>query len=89
MGDRRAGDAGEEIVVRAGVGGRWKSRRRAMLSIGVGARRGELGPVTRLAVAKLRISYAGARLGPGLLTALRILATPRRATAHGPCRQLR
>jgi hypothetical protein len=78
--------AGEEIVVRACVGGGGKSRSRAMLTVIVRARRGELGPVTRLAVTKLRVSWAEASAWTMVLTALRILANLLQRTALGPWR---
>jgi hypothetical protein len=82
----RTGGAGEEIVVRARIGGGWESRGGAMLSVIVRARRGELGPVARLAVTKLRVSLAEAAAWTTVLTALRTLENLLQMTEHGPFR---
>jgi hypothetical protein len=60
-----------------------------MLTVIVRARRGELGPVARLAVTKLRVSWAGAAAWTTMLTASRILANLLQMTALGPwhCRR--
>jgi hypothetical protein len=55
-----------------------------MLGIIVWARRGELGPVARLAVTKLRVSLAEAGAWTTLLTALRTLENLLQMTEHGP-----